>query len=590
MIYDYEPAEGEEEGDVSGSLNADNEYVHAKAFLQKSSSATGENLYDHLSDVLNKILSERPQNVIDFFEEYSRKIKERRFKSGLDHLEDIYVSRGRYVLSTKLMQLLKPIQLEEQTTMDPADLELADMTQNNMLQLLFYFEHVGLGLPKNEMFCLTVAMKKLVHSEPVASIRFWGVVYGLYDNYYIVETELKEEEYMKRNENFNEDTPLNIIDENILSTNVEIAHKVYEEDEITVRLHQLAREQQLGGEDSKFPRPLPPLPLNTYEKPPKIPPEPSGVGVNSKVYYVTTDLTQPWEQLPDLTPEEIRVARQIHKSFTGKLDQEILTYPEFPGREKNYLRAQIARISAGTQISPLGYFSFGVESVGEGDEEEPVEDEEVEGPKTSYKVNPKYEPHPLKDLVDESMSFWVHHTQYILSQGRNNWWSPAAEPEHMDEAEDEAQPEEEEDRPKAAGPEAETGPPLLTPLSEDAQIESVPAWSVRSSSKILEEFAVALVRSHLWPGAYCFATQGKLFQNIYLGNGLKYLVTNFSPTPLPPIQQDYPPGPEIMEMFDPTGAEEEDWRIAHLPKPKPVAEEGEEEELEEEEEEEDEED
>lgn len=590
MIYDYEPAEGEGEEEARGSLNADGEYVHAKAFLQKASSTTGENLYDHLSDVLNKILSERPQNVIDFFEEYSRKVKERRFKSGLDHLEDIYVSKGRYVLSKKLMELLKPIKMEEQTTVDPADLELADMTQNDMLQLLLYFEQVGLGLPKNEMFCLTVAMKKLVHTEPISSIRFWGVIYGMYNNYYIVETELKEEEYMRRNDNFNEETQPNVIDENVLSNSAEVAHKIYEEDEITLRLHQLAREQQLGGEESKFPRTLPPLPLNTYEKPPKIPPEPSGVGVNAKVYYVTNDLTDSWEQLPDLTPEQIQVARQIYKSFTGKLDQEILTYPDFPGKERNYLRAQIARITAGTHISPLGYYTFGAETGGEGDEEEPVEDEEMEGPKTSFKMNPKYEPHPIKDLIDESMSFWVHHSPYILSQGRTSWWSPVAGTEHMDEAEDEAQPEEEEDKPKAAAPEAETGPPLLTPLSEDAQIESVPAWSVRSSSKILEEFAVALVRSHLWPGAYCFATQGKLFQNIYLGNGLKYLVTNFSPTPLPPIQQDYPSGPEIMEMYDPTGAEEEDWRIAHLPKPKAKGpEEGEEEELEEEEEEEEEE-
>lgn len=63
---------------------------------------------------------------------------------------------------------------------------------------------------------------------------------------------------------------------------------------------------------------------------------------------------------------------------------------------------------------------------------------------------------------------------------------------------------------------------------------------------------------------------------------------NFSPFPLPPVQQDYPIGPEIMEVDDPTGAEEEQWRIAHLPKPKPdkqmMGEEGEENEEEEEEE------
>lgn len=54
---------------------------------------------------------------------------------------------------------------------------------------------------------------------------------------------------------------------------------------------------------------------------------------------------------------------------------------------------------------------------------------------------------------------------------------------------------------------------------------------------------------------------------------------------MPPVQQDYPVGPEILEITDPTGAQEEGWRIAHLPKPKPPKVEDEEEEQEEEEEE-----
>lgn len=78
------------------------------------------------------------------------------------------------------------------------------------------------------------------------------------------------------------------------------------------------------------------------------------------------------------------------------------------------------------------------------------------------------------------------------------------------------------------------------------------------------------------------------------GSGLKHLEENFSPTPLSDVQQDYPIGPEIMEMLDPSGIEEERWRIDHLPKPKPIPGEsgeeeglGEEEELEEEEEDDD---
>lgn len=49
---------------------------------------------------------------------------------------------------------------------------------------------------------------------------------------------------------------------------------------------------------------------------------------------------------------------------------QVVSYPPFPGNESNYLRAQIARISAGTHISPLGFYQF---------DEEEEEEEEGEG-------------------------------------------------------------------------------------------------------------------------------------------------------------------------------------------------------------------
>ena len=47
---------------------------------------------------------------------------------------------------------------------------------------------------------------------------------------------------------------------------------------------------------------------------------------------------------------------------------QVICYPPFPGNEGNLLRAQIARISAGTHISPLGFYQF---------DEEEEEDEEA---------------------------------------------------------------------------------------------------------------------------------------------------------------------------------------------------------------------
>ena len=66
----------------------------------------------------------------------------------------------------------------------------------------------------------------------------------------------------------------------------------------------------------------------------------------------------PWVKLPTLTPAQIAQARQIKHFFTGELNREIASYPAYPGTEKNYLRAQIARISATTQVSPTEKYKF----------------------------------------------------------------------------------------------------------------------------------------------------------------------------------------------------------------------------------------
>lgn len=40
---------------------------------------------------------------------------------------------------------------------------------------------------------------------------------------------------------------------------------------------------------------------------------------------------------------------------TGDLNAHVKSCPTFPGKERNYLRAQIARISAATSLCPKGY-------------------------------------------------------------------------------------------------------------------------------------------------------------------------------------------------------------------------------------------
>ena len=67
------------------------------------------------------------------------------------------------------------------------------------------------------------------------------------------------------------------------------------------------------------------------------------------------------------------------------------------------MRAQIARISAGTHISPAGFFQF--------DEDE---DEDSAGYRSRVLVNPEYESMSVREMADTSN--WVHHVLHILPQ------------------------------------------------------------------------------------------------------------------------------------------------------------------------------
>ena len=99
------------------------------------------------------------------------------------------------------------------------------------------------------------------------------------------------------------------------------------------------------------------------------------------------------------------------------------------GNEANYLRAQIARITAGTTVHPLGFYSFD-------------EDEDEEEGRENFIVDEEYEGKSRSELLAPDLSGWGHHAQYILPQGRCKWVNKA--PEH-DQGEDVAAEEEEDE-------------------------------------------------------------------------------------------------------------------------------------------------
>ncbi|XP_055991569.1 radial spoke head protein 6 homolog A [Sorex fumeus] len=489
---------------------------NAKAYLLQTSINGDISLYEHLVNVLTKILNERPQNPLSILEWLNHTARTEWFHPKLDTLRDEPEMLPTYEMAEKQKALF----LRQGEGEQEMEEEVGDTAVPNIMETAFYFEQAGVGLSSDENFRIFLALKQLVEQQPVHTCRFWGKILGLRRSYLVAEVEFREGEDEEVEEEVEE-----------TQEGGEVAEG-HDEDE--------------GEEDEdKVPDVLP---KSTWKPPPVVPREESRSGANKYLYFVCNEPGRPWTRLPHVTPLQIVQARKIKKFFTGHLDAPVISYPPFPGNEANYLRAQIARISAATLISPLGFYQFGEE---EGDEEE-----EGGGGRDSFEENPDFEGIPVLEMVD-SMANWVHHAQHILPQGRCSWVNPLQKTE-----EEEELGEEEEKADEALEEvEQEVGPPLLTPLSEDAEIMHMSPWTARLSCNLCPQYSLAVVRSNLWPGAYAYAI-GKKFENIYIGWGHKYSPENFNPLLPPPIQQEYPTGADTLEMSDPTVEEEQALRAA----------------------------
>ncbi|XP_031728864.1 radial spoke head protein 4 homolog A isoform X1 [Anarrhichthys ocellatus] len=464
-----------------------------KALMMTSSTQSNMNLYDHLTQVLMKVMDEHPHNAVDVIEDISHDVKRTFFEEKQSTLRDLPQTTAAELLAEKQRLLFAGPEEDDQEE-KPMESPLP-----NVSVIGFYWEQAGVGLGREEMLRVFLALKQLVESQKLLRCRLWGKILGTESSYIVAEAEYGEGEVERSSEE---------------SAEEEEREAEIEEDE----------------ED--------PLPRSTYEPLPALPEETLGTGANKCVYYVCKEPGLPWVKLPSVSPAQITVARQIRKFFTGRLDNPVVSYPPFTGNEANYLRAQIARISAGTQVSPEGFYKPA----------EDEDDEEDEEALNSVEVNPDFEGISVAELA-ESLSTWVHHVQHILQQGRCTLADLAKKMGDDSNEEGEAEEKEDDDEPE------QVGPPLLTRLSEDAEKFNIPPWTLRVSSTLTFQHALAVIRSNLWPGAYAYSC-GKTFENIYVGWGLKYAGEGYSPPVPPPPQNEYPSGPEITEALDPSLEEE----------------------------------
>ncbi|KAJ8673835.1 hypothetical protein QAD02_005097 [Eretmocerus hayati] len=510
------------------------------------------------------------------FEQYSKKLRDDKYKSKSDRLHDLHILPAQYEEAKELINLFKV-----NLTVDGSDEGLEDESEGydetkqfspNLFDVMHHFEQTGVALPRAEVAILNLSIRKLASRFRLENVRFWGKILGRPKNYYVVEATLPDDELERRLDQLDGEEH----QEGSESVSTETREPGLDEAEKKALEKALVTnlpDSEQGDEDNEpgivekdttFKLEFPPLPKSTWKPDPEVAPEKLGSGTNEKVYFVCSSPgLNDWVELPEVTPQQIVVARQVVHLFTGDPEAEIHTFPPFPGREKNYLRAQIARINKGI----------------------------VE--------NNRFVPLTLKDLIDPSMSNWCHHVPNILKQGRVKWRDPT-KPNGEDEVNGpsfaisiclkqayvvssslsndvnirsqafyELHDEEAagiDGRSGSSRPQKEIGPPLLTPLSEDFSPDCPSPWTARPSSELRPESAVALIRSNAWPGAFAYAIEKK-FANVYIGWGYKHNAFNHSPSAMPPVQDQYALDSELVEAQDPTFDEEEAYRIANLPPP-----------------------
>lgn len=132
-------------------------------------------------------MTERPTNAVDIFEDVCRREKSEKFVNRVDTLID-KPDRSKESKLAEIQRGLFIREGEEEDVVTEAD----DMETPlpNLQELCYYFEQAGVGLGREETFRIWLAMKSLVEKYPLESIRFWGKLFGIEENYYIAEVSL----------------------------------------------------------------------------------------------------------------------------------------------------------------------------------------------------------------------------------------------------------------------------------------------------------------------------------------------------------------------------------------------------------------
>ncbi|GFU24621.1 radial spoke head protein 6 A [Trichonephila clavipes] len=439
------------------------EFERAKSLLSIVSPKSNLSLYDHLCSILRQILRFGIENAVDKLEDISYALKKEKPNVETDIIEMTPTNEVllRFIEEKKKFYRLTPVismeailtaeedeaakekaveeaeatekaageeseeeEEEEEEVEQPASEEEMEEDESAVdvataLGDLHFsiqrFALIGIALNSIEIHDLYLAMKDVVETYKVEKVRFWGKIFASTCNYYIVESKYNSEvvpedfgwKFEEKRKAEGEDGGEGEEEEEGEGEEEEgeVEEEEEEEKEISEEKVAESESQEAAEPEEEIPAgpEIPPLPKPRIPKQKIVTPEAGGTGVNERLYFVSTQVDQSMRCLPLLKPFHITEARRIKRFFTGDLTAEVGGGIRFSGKEAHYLRAQIARISASTCVSPSDFYE--------------ISEEEEENSGGIIKSE-SYEAKSVIEMLAEGLEAWVHCKPAILHQVR----------------------------------------------------------------------------------------------------------------------------------------------------------------------------
>lgn len=169
----------------------------AVALLQKSNEVSGGSVYDHLTELVGKIIAQRPADGVDLLQ--MSMLAKRSAAAGREEVQGPACTQvaPQASCSAAVTRLFGEIQVpinpetgEPEEAQPPNEYECENVLADSAL-----LDACGAGLGRQEMYGAMLACKRIGEDPKlgVATVRFFGKVLGIYADYYVFETTLKEQ-------------------------------------------------------------------------------------------------------------------------------------------------------------------------------------------------------------------------------------------------------------------------------------------------------------------------------------------------------------------------------------------------------------